>query len=358
VAVLELEAPELPPTSYQWYECVVESVLPELKQFEDLPCVKYADTISEKDVWCVKYFVHEVQAVLFSIEDRTRAVCRLVFPSCISSDALAKLIANAASLSFDPASDALLIYKKDSNGPGPASSYIYQTSDLMYEFPSTTPTLYHLWYRLEKGITNERIHMHLTDLTIEYSEDGYNVTKELRRVFPHNVMISKVRSDLVSDGFLPETEYLRMSKVSEHKIESEFQPHELLYSLHIVRFDIIPEDQRNMGENDWLVSVFHCTCDSIGYYKNSGTPFWLRVGKTETVGAVWSRILKICGNLEERCHLIGQSGYVSSSSPRLRDAWTMEEAFEKVSVQSGTRKLAIVHPKKSTVGNEGVKIYN
>jgi ubiquitin carboxyl-terminal hydrolase 7 len=257
----------------------------------DLPLHTYATVFGSAGTALnlFKYFtsvIDQAHVILYPFDTPQIPICRLQFPTFITLQRLSTLIDRALQLQFDPQLDSLLLFKKDPAEDLPSRHWLHPQSCavLKYALPPG-PEFQKLYFRLEKGVPAPQLHG-LRWCVARVSRDGIRLSAELvGRLLPATATVR----DLVADAFAEDT--VRVSSVYGSRLQEVIALDARVPDWANVRIDVVPDDQRSLDpERERIVPVAFAFADGDGHAKCTGEPFWFRVQKGETVGALRERL--------------------------------------------------------------------
>ncbi|XP_072986593.1 ubiquitin C-terminal hydrolase 13-like [Typha latifolia] len=193
---------------------------------------------------------------------------------------------------------------------------------------------------------------------------------------PKNSTVSDVINDLKSKVELshPNAE-LRLLEVFYHKIYKIFPPNEKIENINdqywTLRAEEIPEEEKNLGQHDRLIHVYHFTKDMQNptQVQNFGEPFFLVIREGETLSEVKVRIQKKL-QVPDDDFSKWKFAYLSLGRPEyLQDSDILASRFQRNVYGAWEQYLGLEHldttPKRSHPANQNrhsfekpVRIYN
>jgi ubiquitin carboxyl-terminal hydrolase 7 len=375
--ILQLEAGvALHPTTYQWVttpfvqvgdtqgEKDAKKKSEDEATFAGLPIVR-ASSSSHADI--DKFLTGSIDAILFDFDAPDRPVLRISFSTGMTVNEFKRFVAESLKLEFDPHADSYLVYKGDSGDPNTPSIYPISSShsgEIAYQFSGKQ--LYRVFARVVRGMPESQL-SRLTDLSIQYSEDGYTIAKTFRLYVPWDASLVQIRQQLVDRLALPETGDVRVATLWSHSFEKvvtdmNYRPQHW----ETVRIDVIPDDQR--GPDVHLLQG--CFMIQETYLRGIGNPFFFPLKKDEKVPEFAQRLriaLKIGeAEFKKMSLLVSKEKAASTASGVvLKGGKTVEETIASLGPPDRAYpfKLAVIQPSTTrsyytSRGDESVKIYN
>jgi hypothetical protein len=332
--------------------------------FAGLPIVR-ASSSSHADI--DKFLTGSVDAILFNFDAPDQPVLRISFSTGMTLEEFKRFVAESLKLQFDQSADSYLLYKGDTTDPNTPQAHPISSlhaGEIAYQFSGKQ--LYRVFARVVRGIPESRL-SHMTDLAIQYSEDGYTVTKTLRLYVPWDSSLVQIRQQLVDKQVFPEASDIRVATLWSRSFEKlvkdmNYKPHQW----ETIRIDVLPEDQR--GPDVYLFEG--CFMIQENYLKATGNPFFFPLKKDEKVPEFAQRLrvaLKIGeAEFKKTSLLVSREKPTSTASGvTLKGAKTVEETIASLGTldQAFPFKLAVIQPSTTksyytSRGDESVKIYN
>nr|CAD1819665.1 unnamed protein product [Ananas comosus var. bracteatus] len=192
---------------------------------------------------------------------------------------------------------------------------------------------------------------------------------------PKNSTVGDVLNDLKTKVELSHpTAELRLLEVFNHKIYKVFPPNEKIETINdhywTLRVEEIPEEEKNIGQHDRLIHVYHFIKDPQNQMvQNFGDPFFLVIHESETLSEVKARIQKKLLIPDEEFSK-WKFAYVSLGRPDyLQDSDVVSARFQRSIYGAWEQYLGMEHadttPKRAYTANQNrhtlekpVKIYN
>ncbi|XP_020095661.1 ubiquitin carboxyl-terminal hydrolase 12-like isoform X3 [Ananas comosus] len=193
---------------------------------------------------------------------------------------------------------------------------------------------------------------------------------------PKNSTVGDVLNDLKTKVELSHpTAELRLLEVFNHKIYKVFPPNEKIETINdhywTLRVEEIPEEEKNIGQHDRLIHVYHFIKDPQNQMQvqNFGDPFFLVIHESETLSEVKVRIQKKLQIPDEEFSK-WKFAYVSLGRPDyLQDSDVVSARFQRSIYGAWEQYLGMEHadttPKRAYTANQNrhtlekpVKIYN
>jgi ubiquitin carboxyl-terminal hydrolase 7 len=262
---------------------------------DPLPLHTYATAFggSGTSLTLFKYFtsvIDQAYVILIPFNTPTSPLCLLQFPTFISLQNLSEFIVRALNLDVDPDKDSILLFKKDSINDLPSRQWLQPQyfSCAKYAIPPD-PTFQKLYFRIEKGVSLTQLNS-LRWYLLRIAPSGITPSEELTgKLLPLNSTLQELIPESLSSI---DPSLIRISSVFDNKL------HELLTfgsplpsGCSNLRIDVIPEDQRSLNpETEQLISVAFACPDSQSRASCTGDPFWFRIVKGESVGALRQRL--------------------------------------------------------------------
>ena len=216
---------------------------------------------------------------MFDYNDESQTGLSIVrFPANLSWPALKQLISFSVNRNYDPYKDSMRIYKRDLSSGGPSKypiSMRYNSSiasSLAGSMPKRGDRL-HLFFSIIHGIPEAMIES-MTNYNIQYSEDGFSVSRSTRLLIMKNSTLKKIAFEMQNRGILPQSDSIRALHVIDNRIVSFYQKVDdtivPIKNISILRFENVPIEHRNFDDSvDLYVPV------SQGYIDVYGSPHFV-----------------------------------------------------------------------------------
>lgn len=244
-------------------------------QWSNLPIVSYyllhPDLAPTTIDQYMNHKLRTLESVMFDYDDETRTGISIVrFPANLSWPALKRLISIAVSRDYEPENDSMRIYKRNPSTGGPSKFPISMkfshsiASSLIGSMPKRGDRL-HLFFSIIHGIPESML-VNMANYDVQYSEDGFSVSRSARLLIEKNSSLRKVAFEMQNRGILPVSDSIRVLQVVDRRIVQFFErPDDQIVnnSNTILRFENVPIEQRNFDDKvNVYVPVSHGYIDS------------------------------------------------------------------------------------------------
>jgi ubiquitin carboxyl-terminal hydrolase 7 len=352
----------LPETSYTWAVSDTPSG-PATPARDDsaasvlLPVKAYSTDAAETVDLFLK---NTIEAVVYTIEAPRTPVCRVTFPATITLSQFKTFVASALGISYDPATAAMTIYKKDRNDadkPDTTPIREYANYGLTFEFSANVATEYRIWVDVNNSVSEADAALQQA-VTVEY-QASLDSPPTAQRVFvPKDGQLDVFREKLVEAGITSDAT-ARVYRLYDHKIDRLLTTYEKIYSTDLTVF-VTPADFG--ADAAHVLKGVHAVYDT--YLRGILSPFFIRVTRTETVPDFLARVKQFL-QLEDADYkklrfMLGTQYAQYSHAAVLKGDKTMGEAMSVVSTTADVY-LFVIHPSDRKVAasrDPSLRIYN
>jgi hypothetical protein len=323
-----------------------------------LPRAVHLTEASTVEEFCSK----TVDAIVYLFEDQALPVRKVSFSPAISLANFKLFLARTLGLDYDPAANAILIYKKDYHEMRPGTTELKDDPryGLGYEFSGAATTDFHIWARFIPDMPEAKV-AQLQELTVEAGTVNKFQPERCKLFVPKSTQIRGVLERLVANGFVPASNDLRFFKTHSAKIEKEAALDDVVMPYESTLFVAqIP----TLADTQVLLRVCHVSNDQT-YLRGFLAPFLLVVDRGDRVQDVIDRLKSELG-IEEKAFqrlrflIGGQHAGMNYDSALLKGEWTWGEAIEAAKLKADAWFYIIYPPNAKTTRyrEQAVKIYN
>jgi hypothetical protein len=210
----------------------------------------------------------------------------LHFPARITFANFQKFAEWAVGDAVDPDKDTFLMYRSDSL----SEPFLEKHYTLMHGITT-------LYYRIIAGVSRE-VWAISREITAEFSADARTIEKTTTLILPKEATYSDLKAKLIEIGFFGESanERLRVAAVRDSRM---WQVPVLRQMIHVgfsvVRFEIVPEDQRDLGHDSKLLEVAMAVVAPTEYLKATGVPFFIKIARETILADIKEPVFEIFG---------------------------------------------------------------
>lgn len=251
------EIEELPPAF------IMRSPSGSLAMPSNLPFVSYYDLSPDLQPTTVDQFMdyklRTLEAVLYEVSEPETPVASIRFPSNLVWTALKSLIAVAVQTSYDPEKDSIRLYKRDPSTGGPSKVAISTkfSPSMRAALSGSSPARgerYQLFYSVHPGIPEAMIKS-MTNYNVEYCEDGFRVNYKARILAKKNSTLRHLAFEMQNRGLMPQSDSYRVVVIVDHRIVEIYEDFDIEFTRYdaTLRFELVPQEQRWMDEDDDLL---------------------------------------------------------------------------------------------------------
>jgi hypothetical protein len=167
-----------------------------------------------------------------------------------------------------------------------------------WAFPKTSGSaLCGLLYRLVNTVTEDDWEKN-TVVDVQFSRDAYSVSKSCTIVLSKDeCLLSDLKEKLGS--FLDDEgeSSIRALLIKDSTIEKVLEDTDYCLANELIRFEVVPEDQRELSDTERLIGVSHAALSYSEYLQATGVPFLVKVKAGEKVEEFRQKIGRVM-NLE------------------------------------------------------------
>ena len=229
----------------------------------NLPHVSYYDLSPDLSPTTVDQFMdyklRTLEAVLYEVSEPEKPVASIRFPSNLVWTALKSLIAFAVQVNYDPEKDSIRLYKRDPQTGGPSKVAISTkfAPSMRAALSGSTPARgerYQLFYTFHPGIPEAMIKS-MTNYNVEYCEDGFRVNYKARILAKKNSTFRQIAFEMQNRGLMPQSDSYRVVVIVDHRIVDIYEDFDIEFTKYdaTLRFELVPQEQRGMDEDDDLL---------------------------------------------------------------------------------------------------------
>jgi hypothetical protein len=154
-----------------------------------------------------------------------------------------------------------------------------------------------LYVLFAPGLSPEE-HENSVSVSVQISLDARTIAQSLDVFLPRGSAVPCLAKRVAE--LFPSANTVRARIVKEGLIESANSATMPIPDGTTIRFEVVPEDQREMPEGDALLQVVLATVSASSYLALAGTPFFMRVRAASTLGEVRGAVLEALAVDEER----------------------------------------------------------
>ncbi|OHT06318.1 Clan CA, family C19, ubiquitin hydrolase-like cysteine peptidase [Tritrichomonas foetus] len=239
-----------------------------------------------------QYMDHKLrtlEAVMFDYNDAQNAVAIIRFPSNLSWPALKRLISIAVHRDYDPETDSMRIYKRDTTTGGPSKYPISVrfAPSMRVALSGSAPTKgerSHLYFNILQGIPESML-TSMANYNVQYSENAFTVSCAAKLLILKKSTLRQVAYEMQNRGMMPQSDSIRVLKIKGNRIITELDIDSVVTNYDATfRFEMIPIEQRIFDENEHtMLAVSHGYIDSHDIPHFMTDPFIFMCNKTDTV---------------------------------------------------------------------------
>ena len=315
--------------------------------------------------WYLEKKLYTREIPVYDYEDNLVPLFTLKFATTMPLASVKKVLAAAAKVDFDPKKDSMLLYVKDSITDTPSLDHIYQTSvwDAVKK-SGVSVKEQRLYMQVVKGVSEKQLSS-MSQYTIQLALDGYHVAHTVKLLAKKmstcgdllNHLKEKLQIEFegpfrfyqVYDG-RPYTVYGPMTE--ESIMSSPFCP---------LRIDVVPEDQRELKENERLIEVCQYAPSRWGlrYPTPIDEPFYLKIWEGESFAETKARILPLLS--EERQKEFKDLLFQRQPELKTEQRTSIKDDDQTFEVFEAGDRLYLLSKKsavKTAYDSDAVKIFN
>lgn len=238
---------------------------------------------------------------LYSYTEPTEKLLLIKFPGRLSFKLLKMFIANITNLDYNPEKNSLLLYTmkldKTPNSEPLNTADTRLPCNFLHPLSGDSSNIINLFIHLDETISENSLHQS-SKYTIQVSFDGYTVGLEKEFYHPTNSACKELLYAIKDEILISDSLNLRFSEVYQSRYYTQYASDAIYkHARYPLRIDIIPQDQSELDDGEFLVQVLH------GYNENftlkaKENPFFLKVKKGEQMKYTKKRIAKLIKNNE------------------------------------------------------------
>ena len=240
--------------------------------------------------------------ILFDYDDFNVPLSVINVNSNTNLTDLIQLIYKSRNLNYDPEKDSFLLYGKDYFNDLPSTTPLslkIHSTFLTVANTYKADSLYFIYYRYIPNITPSDMENKLL-LSIRLSLDGSTITKKAVVLVPkackgfdvidaafQKIDLDELKVDknsLLSDNENLKYKNIRLMPIKNSKIVKLLSLKATIAAFYTeYRIDIIPEDQRNLSDDEIVVLLSTAQVSDNSQALVYGTPFFMKLKKEETI---------------------------------------------------------------------------
>jgi hypothetical protein len=198
---------------------------------------------------------------------------------------------------FNPTADTFLLYKKDdvrdAPAPVPLSPHYYRHADQI--FPAVDgQAKYFLYALFVPGLAPEEYERSLSVL-VQLSVNAQTIARTAVIFLPRGSTFPALAARVRELAVLPPDAPVRAHLVRAALIAEEVAEEAKLEDRTTVRFEVVPEDQRELAAGDALIQVALAVVSSVDYLVVEKVPCLVRVRADATLADVRGVVLAALG---------------------------------------------------------------
>ncbi|KAK8885556.1 hypothetical protein M9Y10_041006 [Tritrichomonas musculus] len=318
--------------------------------------------------------------VLFDYYNQNDPVAVLKANSKATPQELIKFISKSLNLNYNPDNDTILFYNKDFTADySQQNSIILQLSSTVKSMISKSynDNLSYLFYRYLPGTKEEDISQKLL-LGAKLSIDGYSYVKRVDVIVPKtakgfeivDAILEKIdlnefnidKDSLLDNGNTGKYKNIRLMSLRGSKIVKIMSLSATAGAYYKeYRLDIIPENQRNLSDDEMVILLSTSLVKSNHTPLVYGIPFFMKLKKDSTVEQL-KLILKDKLQIDEkefpRLKLFTGGDYITLSP---KNEITNDKVLGKLDLKNGiyiVKNMNCIANSKTRRTEEALKIYN
>ena len=264
----------------------------------DLPVFSYYNLFPELRPTTVDQFINfklrTLEVELFEYSEPTKQLAIIRFPSNLGWPALKRLISIATSKEYDPETDSMNLYKYDLQTNGPCKTvislrFLHSLRNTITQVKNERAKLY---FEIHKGIPESMI-SNMAYYNVQYSQDAFNITFSAKLLILKNSKVRQIGYELQNRGLLPQSDSIRVLSIKNNQILQIIDPEAVYTSYELpIRFEMIPQEQRGLTEEQILISVSRGYITSNNIMKTTLSPFLFHVKKNDKIKDITDPLLR------------------------------------------------------------------
>ena len=358
----ELKAPISPPQPEEAEKPETETEAP-----ADKTPIIDADELMQRKVDTIDYFLAKrlcsAEIPVYDYNDTLMPRFILRFVTTLPLASLKKILVRAAKLDFNPEKDSILVYSRDyiTFGPRPDPIASSQTVAYITKQDGLSFKEQRLYMLFVEGV-NEAQLTSMAQYTIELATNGYTVDHTVsilaEKLSTCGDLLEKVKDKTHLDLQGP----FRFYQVYDGKSYAPYGPlttaDYLPYPFCPLRIDVVPEDQRDLKDDEYVVEVCQYVPSIWGgrYLTPAGEPFYLKVFGDEKFSATKERILPHLH--EEKQKEFKEMSFLRDSKSKAGQRTALKDDDTTTDILAPGDRLFLISKNKASTGGDAVKIYN